>query len=72
MEKLKYVQRIRDDQDRRVIRLEILPSGTEVIEKVMQDRMVFLSERLIQLDKEKVEVMLKALTELHELMEEKS
>ncbi len=69
MEKLNYVRRVRDDKDRRVIRLQILDGGEEVIEKVMQDRMRFLSKKLNQLDPNQAEALLQALSNLHSLME---
>ena len=70
MERLNYVRRVRDENDRRVIRLEILDEGRDIIEKVMQDRMEFLSARLNEWDKEKTEVLIKILTEFRELLEE--
>ncbi|NLY10798.1 MAG: MarR family transcriptional regulator [Firmicutes bacterium] len=70
MERLNYVRRVRDENDRRVIRLEILDEGRDIIKKVMQDRMEFLSARLNEWDKEKTEVLIKILTEFRELLEE--
>ncbi len=69
MEKMNFVQRIRDEEDRRVIRLQILPGGEEIIRKVMEDRMIFLSKKLKQLDQEKVLMLLDALADLHALIE---
>ena len=71
MEKLNLVRRVRDEKDRRVIRLEIIDAGTQVIKKVMQDRMRFLSEQLVQLDGEQVKQLVESLAELHELIAEK-
>ena len=59
MERLNYVRRVRDENDRRVIRLEILDEGRDIIKKVMQDWMEFLSARLNEWDKEKLRCLLR-------------
>lgn len=69
MEKLDLVTRVRDEDDRRVIRIEIQDAGRQVIERVMQDRLRFLSERLRKLNEEQVEKLVTLLEELHVLME---
>lgn len=70
MEKLDLVKRVRDEHDRRVIRLQIQPAGQEIIHKVMEDRKEFLSRKLVQLDDAKVQLMVQTLADLHKLMEE--
>ncbi len=69
MEKLDLVTRVRDEEDRRVIRIEVQDAGRQIIERVMQDRLRFLSERLRKLNEKQVEKLVTLLEELHTLME---
>ncbi len=69
MEKLDLVTRVRDEEDRRVISIEVQDAGRQIIERVMQDRLRFLSERLRKLNEKQVEKLVTLLEELHTLME---
>ncbi|SDY77818.1 MarR family winged helix-turn-helix transcriptional regulator [Thermoactinomyces sp. DSM 45892] len=46
MEKNKLVARIRDDKDRRVVRIRLLEYGTEVINEVLAARRAYLTQVL--------------------------
>ncbi|SFX12256.1 transcriptional regulator [Thermoactinomyces sp. DSM 45891] len=46
MEKNKLVARIRDDKDRRVVRIRLLEYGTEVINEVLAARRAYLAQVL--------------------------
>ncbi len=70
MESVKLVQRIRDDQDRRVIRIELLPGGKAIIDRVVEERLNFLSKRLFKMDDANVDVLMKTVKELQHLMEQ--
>lgn len=70
MEKQGLVQRVRDEEDRRVIRLQIQEEGMKIIDQVMQDRLQFLSHKLDRLDATQVDNLAKALGDLHKVMEE--
>ncbi len=46
MEKAQLVVRKKDEKDKRVVRIEVLPEGYEILEKVLNKRIEFLSSKL--------------------------
>lgn len=66
MEKSELVVRKKDDKDKRVVRIEVLPNGYDILEKVLKKRIDFLSGRLGDFsdeDKNRLNLGLKALYE---------
>lgn len=66
MEKSELVVRKKDDKDKRVVRVEVLPNGYDILEKVLNKRIDFLSGKLSNFsdeDKNKLNLGLKALYE---------
>lgn len=66
MEKSELVVRKKDDKDKRVVRVEVLPNGYDILEKVLNKRIDFLSGKLSDFsdeDKNKLNLGLKALYE---------
>jgi len=58
MERSKLVERVRDEKDRRVIRLQLLPRGDDVLNEVIAERQSFIGEVLKDYtDEEYVELM---------------
>ena len=68
MEKNDLVQRIRDEQDRRVVRIHLLPEGERVIEEVISKRQQYLQEILVEFNEKELQDLLDNLQKLHELM----
>src|SRR5690606_3546656 len=57
MEKAELVVRKKDEKDKRVVRIEVLPKGYEILEKVLNKRIEFLSSKLVDFtyeDKERL------------------
>ncbi len=44
MEKNELVQRVRDEQDRRVVRIHLLPEGERIIQEVIEKRQNYLRD----------------------------
>lgn len=66
MEKSELVVRKKDDKDKRVVRVEVLPNGYDILEKVLKKRIDFLSGKLSDFsdeDKNRLNLGLKALYE---------
>lgn len=66
MEKSELVVRKKDDKDRRVVRVEVLPNGYTILEKVLDKRIEFLSGKLVDFsdeEKNKLNIGLKYLYE---------
>ena len=68
MEKNDLVQRIRDEQDRRVVRIHLLPEGERVIEEVISKRQQYLQDILVEFNEKELQDLLDNLQKLHELM----
>lgn len=68
MEKNGVVARVRDERDRRVVRIHLLDKGREIIDQVMQARRQYLAEILAHLSDEEAGQMKKHLSILHEEM----
>lgn len=65
MEKNELVERVRDDRDRRVVRIHLLQKGKEIIGDVMETRRSYLSQVLSRFSEEEVREMAKHLSLLH-------
>ena len=68
MEKSDLVQRVRDEQDRRVVRIHLLPEGERVIQEVISKRQQYLQEILVEFNEQELQDLLDNLQKLHELM----
>lgn len=68
MERSELVERIRDSEDRRVIRLRVTPRGQEVFEAVISHRRLYLAGVLENLNEQTVGGLIDHLTVLHGLM----
>ena len=68
MEKNNLVKRVRDEQDRRVVRIHLLKEGERIIEEVIDKRRNYLSSVLSEFDQEEVKNFSYLLTKLHQEM----
>ncbi|NLW17772.1 MAG: MarR family transcriptional regulator [Firmicutes bacterium] len=71
MERNGLVERIRDTNDRRVIRLQILEKGYQMVEEVLAARKRYLSEALKDVPQEDIQAMIKSMTQLDQLLRAK-
>ncbi|GAA5344888.1 MarR family winged helix-turn-helix transcriptional regulator [Planifilum fimeticola] len=70
MEKNGVVVRVRDERDRRVVRVRMLERGKAIIEDVMKARREYLADILSTFSPEDVESIRKRLSMLYERMKE--
>ncbi|MEK3981014.1 MarR family transcriptional regulator [Psychrobacillus sp. FSL K6-2836] len=68
MEKSDLVKRIRDEQDRRVVRIHLLEEGARIIEEVIDKRQQYLEDVLQQFDHDEVANLSVLLEKLHQEM----
>ena len=68
MEKNSLVKRVRNTQDRRVVRIHLLSEGERVIEEVIDKRRHYLNSVLAEFDEQEVKVFSDLLTKLHQEM----
>lgn len=68
MEKNKLVKRVRDEQDRRVVRIHLLSEGERIIEEVIDKRRVYLDSVLADFNEQQVKDFSALLTKLHQEM----
>ncbi|WP_212391298.1 MarR family winged helix-turn-helix transcriptional regulator [Sporosarcina beigongshangi] len=68
MEKNNLVKRVRDEQDRRVVRIHLLSEGERVIEEVIDKRRVYLDEVLADFEEGEVKGFSNLLRKLHQEM----
>lgn len=68
MEKNELVKRVRDEQDRRVVRIHLLPEGERIIEEVIEKRQTYLQKMLTHLGEDEVRQFSQYLSALHEEM----
>lgn len=68
MEKSELVKRIRDEQDRRVVRIHLLEEGARIIEEVIDKRQQYLQDVLQQFDQAEVANLAILLEKLHQEM----
>lgn len=65
MEKNELVMRIREEQDRRVVRIKLLKEGERIIEEVIQKRQDYLQTVLSEFSEEEVQQFSFLLEKLH-------
>lgn len=68
MEKSELVVRKKDEKDKRVVRIEVLPKGNEILKKVLEKRQEFLDTKLSDIESENQKALNNALKELYEAM----
>lgn len=68
MEKNELVVRVRDQNDRRVVRIRVLEKGSTIIHEVIQKRREYLGEVLTNFSNEETETLNKLLGFLHDQM----
>ena len=68
MEKTELVKRVRDEQDRRVVRIHLLPEGERIIQEVIDKRQNYLRDLLQDFEVDEAQELLKLLKKLHLLM----
>lgn len=68
MEKNELVQRVRDEQDRRVVRIHLLSEGERIIQEVIEQRQNYLRDLLQDFEVDEAQELLKLLEKLHLLM----
>ena len=68
MEKNDLVMRVREEQDRRVVRIKLLKEGERVIEEVIEKRQDYLQNVLSDFDEKEVEQLSFLLEKLHKNM----
>jgi len=69
MEKNQLVERIRDEKDRRVIRIHLLDKGREIILDVLVARRKYLADILSEMGHEQVDQIASAIEVLYNLMD---
>ena len=70
MEKSELVIREKDEKDKRVVRIEVLPVGYEIVEKVLDERVRFLETKMAGLTVEEKIVLDKGLETLYNAMKD--
>ena len=70
MEKSHLVMRVKDPNDRRVVRIHLLEEGERIIEEVILKRQDYLSEVLKDFSKDEILVLERSLAKLHQEMRE--
>jgi len=68
MERVKLVERIRDEKDRRVVRMHLLPRGDEVLDEVIAERQSFIGEVIKDYTQEEYVELLRSLELLERRM----
>lgn len=68
MEKNELVQRVRDENDRRVVRIHLLPEGERIIQEVILMRQNYLRDITQEFNAEEFEQLSRTLQKLHLLM----
>ena len=68
MEKNELVQRVRDENDRRVVRIHLLPEGMRIIQEVIIKRQDYLRDITEKFNEEEFEQLSRTLQKLHLLM----
>jgi len=68
MEKAGLLSRERDQQDRRVIRLQVSPRGHEIMKSVLEARRRYLEGVLAHMDPGEIKALTRSLQQVHQLM----
>jgi len=69
MERNELVKRVKDEKDRRVIRLKVLDKGNKIIEEVLENRRKYLKTIFNDLDENTMEMIFNSLNIIEECME---
>lgn len=72
MEKNKMVKRVRDEKDRRVVRVAVLEKGHSIIQKVLNARREYLRDILKDLSEEQKSFILEGISMVYERTEASS
>lgn len=70
MERNELVTRKRDEKDKRVVRIEVLPKGHQIVEKVLEKRVIFLDSKMKGLSEEQKLSLNEGLKFLFDAMQE--
>ena len=70
MEKNQLVIRVKDSQDRRVVRIHLLEEGERIIQEVIKKRQIYLQEVLKNFTDEEIQLLQSNLVKLHQEMRE--
>ena len=68
MEKTELVERVKDNKDRRVVRIHLLQEGERIIEEVILKRQQYLQEVLKDFSGEEIKTLNASLSKLHQEM----
>jgi DNA-binding MarR family transcriptional regulator len=68
MEKNLLVERVKDPNDRRVVRIHLLEEGERIIEEVIKKRQAYLEGILVNFSTEEIQLLQNNLTKLHQEM----
>lgn len=70
MEKNNLVKRVKEPNDRRVVRIHLLEEGERIIDEVIKKRQLYLKEVLVNFSNEEIQMLKKNLKRLHQDMRE--
>ncbi|HEY8362049.1 MAG TPA: MarR family transcriptional regulator [Tissierellaceae bacterium] len=70
MEKAELVIRKKDEKDKRVVRIEVLPKGYEILDKVLNRRREFLASKLADFTTEEIEGLNSGLKALYDAVKD--
>lgn len=70
MERNGLVVRKKDEKDKRIVRIQVLPKGHEIVEKVLEKRINFLNSKMRELTESEKESLNQALKRLYDAMQE--
>lgn len=70
MEKNELVSRVKDEKDRRVVRINLLSEGERIIDEVIKKRQLYLQDILSDFSNTDIASLTKNLTKLHQEMRE--
>jgi MarR family transcriptional regulator, organic hydroperoxide resistance regulator len=68
MEKNLLVERVKNPNDRRVVRIHLLEEGKRIIDEVIKKRQVYLEEVLVDFSTDEIQILQKSLKKLHQEM----
>ncbi|TYS84088.1 MarR family transcriptional regulator [Rossellomorea aquimaris] len=68
MEKTELVERVKDNKDRRVVRIHLLHEGERIIEEVIEKRQQYLQEILKNFSGDEIKTLNANLSKLHQEM----
>jgi DNA-binding MarR family transcriptional regulator len=68
MEKNVLVERVKDPNDRRVVRIHLLEEGERIIEEVIKKRQGYLEDVLVDFSLEEIQLLQNSLKKLHQEM----